>query len=217
MWGNEHISQLDNGWQMPFIRPRPSKIGGNSVTVNQVECSVSGSNSTALPPAPPTDPIFTDYFGAPVAINGLMPNLTNTTISIYVVPIAHSQSASISSTISYIQSSGATWGLVLYKDANKVTLSLPVTAISVKQSFGNTGGYADAPLYGGYPPYIQGASRHRVTDTLNQSFSIGYVPVQPWLTPPDTICIPNKVGLWLRASRGAFSMTARVTIYWTMP
>jgi hypothetical protein len=210
MWGNEHLSQVDNGWQMPFIQPRPSKIGGNSILSVTAEASVSGSDSRPIPAVPPP-PYYTDTFGTPVDIKGpTLPDLNKRVITVRIVPTAWTNTAGNSSTVSYYHFPGGTWGLVLYKDANKVQYTLGATPLYYR-TFGFVSASTDCPLYGG----LQGASRMSLSDAVNTpSGAVGYVPVQPWLTPPDTVCIPNKVGLWCRAQYASISLTARITMWW---
>jgi len=213
MWGNEHLSQVDNGWQMPFVRPRPSKIGGNDIRSVSAVASVSGSDIRPIPATPPP-PYYTDTFGAPVDIKGTMPDLNKVYVTVRIVPLSWSLTASNNSTISYYHFPGGTFGLVLYKDANKVQYTLGPTPLYYR-TFGSLSASLDCPLYGGYLPNLPGTSRMRHYDNITYPGSVGGVPTQPWLTPPDTVCIPNKVGLWCRTQYGSASMTARITMWWS--
>lgn len=180
---------------------RPAGTGGSNLRIATATCSVSGSDTT-----PVGQSGYTDSYGTPVDITGEMPDLSKTTFTYSIVPMAigHNQSTTYPGP-SYYQQSDAIYKIVFYSDANKIIWSSGSDSLNI----GNTQIYTKVNPFGGY----KGATND--SSTVAFSPTQGYLGTQPWLIPPATAVTPNKVGLFVRATRVSCSLTAKVLIYWT--
>ena len=191
---------------------RPAQVGGSNYKFASAECNITAVDTTPIPaPAPPPNP-YTEVYGSKVPIVGTMPDITKTLFTYCVVPMAETHSQGTYSSISYTQSSSVQYGIVLYKDNNKITYDISGLNYFL---FGETSMYSNCYSYGGLYFY-QGQNSYNNRLVLNMTGPNAPYPVpQSWQTTPPYSIVPTHIGLYCKATRVAASFTARILMWWT--
>lgn len=182
---------------------RPGEVSGGALIVIQTpEMSVSGSNS--FTGAFPTNSDYTHVRGTPVELPGL-PDMKSRTFFV-VTTITSMSSTTNDERENYLSCEGQV-GVSFYKEGNIIYRNVsPPNPYNV-YFWGLGSIYASAAGSGGSP----------AESWAGESFGAGgntsIIPGQPWETEPGPVK-PDAVGLYLKALRGTYDCSAKLTFYW---
>jgi hypothetical protein len=184
-------------------------MGGGWATMP--EATASGSNSWQPEDPPPAVP--TEVYGAPVDLDGKMPNLRTKPILYSIIVTGFSADLDQTSQMAYYHSIGATFGLCFYCNGNRVLWS-----DSPDKYYGNIGSlsnYAKMNSYG----FVNPGWREGHDASAGCQFGYwGYITIyqdQPWWVPPDETIIPDQAGVYISIVGGDVSFSAKAAFWWS--